>query len=128
MQALGAKLGVLSAPTYQLRRGGLLLDSLQGAVPQRLIEMLALHKGPSAQSGKLSLKLVLLAGVLATSVALMSRRRATSSSAATKPGEAGTSVQQQEEPPGADSSHDGGANREALLAARVAPPQKTGLS
>ena len=125
MQALGAKLGVLSAPTYQLRRGGLLLDSLQGAVPQRLIEMLALHKGPSAQSGKLSLKLVLLAGVLATTVALMSRRLATSGSAATKPGEAGTSVQQQEEPPGADSSHDGGANREA---ARVAPPQKTGLS
>jgi len=36
---------VLNAPTYAFYRRGLLLESFSGAIPQRLLELLAKHKG-----------------------------------------------------------------------------------
>ena len=67
-QELGAKHGVQSAPTYQLWRSGKMLEVLQGAVPQKLMELLAKHKG-SSPSGRISGKLVALACVLVVAVA-----------------------------------------------------------
>lgn len=67
-QELGAKHGVQSAPTYQLWRSGKMLETLQGAVPQKLMELLSKHKG-SSPSGRISGKLVALACVLVVAVA-----------------------------------------------------------
>jgi len=53
--ALGLKNNVLNAPTYAFYRRGLLLESFSGAIPQRLLELLAKHKGqrPSGAPWKL---------------------------------------------------------------------------
>ena len=84
--------------------------------------MLAQHKGPSAQNGKLSWPLVILAGVLATTVALIgaTRHRAPGGTAARH-----EASQQQEEPAAEASSHDEGDRRVITREMPAAPLQKT---
>ncbi len=67
------KNSILSAPTYHFYRGGALLDSFSGAIPQKLMELLQKHK-PDAGPARANWKLLALTGVLVAGVAAALRQ------------------------------------------------------
>lgn len=102
------KHSILSAPTYHFYRGGVLVESFSGAVPQKLLELLAKHKDPAGTRAS-SWKLVALTGLLVTGVALALRGgrpsqreeavTAPATAAAEQPAASGAGTGEEEEAP-----------------------------
>ena len=67
---MGAKRAVMVAPTFHYYRGGQLLATFSGAMPNKLVELLDEHKGktPRKRGGS---KLLTLLGVLTVGGALL---------------------------------------------------------